>query len=224
MHQAVANRCFVNTPRLRVVDGECLIAAVTVGMIGERIAEFKHVVHEPKRKFLDIRLVPLAMPKFLPRPEQVLDTDNLFEGMVQLNAHRDHSSKPPPSGTAPQLLPLLEKLKDAYLLWFQYYQILPKAHRYTLGRRIDSLFIETIEAVATAAFLSRAEKLPFVRVVIRKVDTVKILFMVLWETKSIDAKQYARLSEPLQEIGKMLGGWQGQLQKQNSPNPKAGEK
>ena len=119
---------------------------------------------------------------------------------------------------------MLEKLKDAYLLWFQYYQILPKAHRYTLGRRIDSLFIETIEAVATAAFLSRAEKLPFVRVVIRKVDTVKILFMVLWETKSIDAKQYARLSEPLQEIGKMLGGWQGQLQKQNSPNPKAGEK
>lgn len=48
--------------------------------------------------------------------------------------------------------------------------------------------------------------------------------MVLWETKSIDDKKYISLSEHLNEIGKMLGGWIGQLQKQNSPDKKSGEK
>ena len=47
--------------------------------------------------------------------------------------------------------------------------------------------------------------------------------MVLWETKSIDNKKYINLSLKIDEIGKMLGGWSGQLTKQNSPK-KQGEK
>lgn len=40
--------------------------------------------------------------------------------------------------------------------------------------------------------------------------------MILWETKSLDNKKYINLSTPLAEVGKMLGGWNGQLIKQNS--------
>jgi hypothetical protein len=47
--------------------------------------------------------------------------------------------------------------------------------------------------------------------------------MILWETKSLDNKKYIALSEKIGEIGKMLGGWNGQLTKQNSP-AKTGEK
>ena len=46
---------------------------------------------------------------------------------------------------------------------------------------------------------------------------------MLWEIKGIDTKKYIFLSEPLVEAGKMLGGWNGQLLKQNSPT-KVGEK
>jgi len=122
-----------------------------------------------------------------------------------------------------KLLPVLQKIKSAYLLWYGYYQIMPKAHRHSLGQRIDTLFIEIIEAVATANFLPREEKLPYVRFTIKKVDTLKILLMILWETKSLDDKKYIALSLKIDEIGKMLGGWNGQLKKQNSPN-KQGEK
>ena len=115
-------------------------------------------------------------------------------------------------------------MKDAYLLWYDYYQILPKAHRHSLGQRIDTLFIENIEALATASFLSPQEKQPYVRLSIRKTDTLKILLMILWETKSLDDKKYIALSLKIDEIGRMLGGWHGQLQKQNSPAVKAGEK
>ena len=120
-------------------------------------------------------------------------------------------------------MPLLEKCKRAYLLWFGYLQSLPKTHRYSLGTRVDSLLVEIIEAIAAATYLSKSEKLPYVRLAIRKLDTVKILLMLLWETKSLDNKKYLALSVPLDEIGRMLGGWHGQLVKQNSPRER-GEK
>jgi hypothetical protein len=40
----------------------------------------------------------------------------------------------------------------------------------------------------------------------------------LSKTKSLDNKKYTALSLKIEEIGKMLGGWNGQLIKQNSPN------
>ncbi|PIZ86994.1 hypothetical protein COX93_02525 [Candidatus Nomurabacteria bacterium CG_4_10_14_0_2_um_filter_30_12] len=110
------------------------------------------------------------------------------------------------------------------MIWITFYKTLPKLHKYTLGQKIDTLFIEVIEAISIATFLSREEKLPWVRLAIRKTDTLKILLMVLWEAKSIDNKKYLALSVKVEEIGKMLGGWSGQLLKQNSPVTKTEEK
>ena len=116
----------------------------------------------------------------------------------------------------PRLLPVLERLKTAYILWCGYYQTIPKIHRYSLGERLDTLFVEIVEAIACATFLVRNEKQPYVRLAIRKLDTLTVLLGVLWETKSLDTKKYVALSAPLDEVGKMLGGWNGQLTKQNS--------
>lgn len=90
---------------------------------------------------------------------------------------------------------------------------MPKTHRYSLGNRIDSLFIEAMEATSAAAFLPREEKIPYVRLAARKIDALKLLLTILWESKSLDTKKYAALSEKIDEIGRMLGGWQGQLKK-----------
>ena len=77
---------------------------------------------------------------------------------------------------------------------------MPKNHRHSLGKRIDTFFVEIIEALATASFLSREKKLPYVCLSIRKVDTLKIFLMILWETKSIDNKKYIVLSEKIDII------------------------
>lgn len=120
-------------------------------------------------------------------------------------------------------MPLLERIKSLYIIWYGYYQTLPKTHRYSLGQRADILFVEIIEAVAIATYLQKTEKMPYVRVAIRKLDTVKILFLIMWEVGSLQNNQYIALSKPLEEIGRMLGGWSGQLTK-NSPTKYAGEK
>jgi hypothetical protein len=74
-----------------------------------------------------------------------------------------------------------------------------------------------METIACAGFLARDEKRPYVRAAIRKIDTLKILLMVLWETNSFDLKKYIAISEKVDEIGKMLGGWNGQLIKNSTP-------
>ena len=109
---------------------------------------------------------------------------------------------------------MLQKLKTSYVLWYSYHQTLPKAHKYTLGQKIDNLFVETIEAIATASFLVKTEKLPYIKRAIQKMDTLKTFLLILWETKSLDNKKYIALSVKLDEVGKMLGGWLGQLNKQ----------
>ena len=117
----------------------------------------------------------------------------------------------------------MQKMKTLYHLWYSYYQILPKLYRYSLGRRIDTLFVEIIETIAGASFLAREEKAPYVRLARRKVDTLRIMLMILWETKTLDNKKYIALSEKLEEVGRMLGGWNGQLTK-TQPRTGRGEK
>jgi hypothetical protein len=131
---------------------------------------------------------------------------------VLLVYEKFHQYAPPPD-----ILPVVQKIKNLYLLWHSYHQILPKIHKYTIGAKIDNLLAESIEAVVIASFLSREEKLPYVRLAIRKIDTVKIFFLMLWEAKSLENKKYIAISEKVSEVGKMLGGWSGQLLKQNSP-------
>lgn len=92
--------------------------------------------------------------------------------------------------------------------------LIPKVQRYSLGNRIDEIFIEIIEMVAEAAFLVKSEKIPYIKVAIRKLDTLKILLMILWETKGLEEKKYITISTILYKIGRNLEGWLGQLNRE----------
>ena len=78
--------------------------------------------------------------------------------------------------------------------------------------------------IFTATFLKLEEKIPYVKVAIQKCDAIKFFLLLLFESDSLEQKKYISLSEPLDEVGRMLGGWHGQLVKQNSPVKTSGEK
>lgn len=78
------------------------------------------------------------------------------------------------------------------------------------------MFVELIELTSYASFLPKDQKSQYVERAVRKLDTLKVLLLVLWETRSIDNKKYIALSVKVDEVGRMLGGWRGQLTK-NSP-------
>ena len=46
---------------------------------------------------------------------------------------------------------------------------------------------------------------------VSKLDLLKFFTQISWEMKSLDNKKYVTLSELLNEIGRMLGGWNRQL-------------
>lgn len=94
-----------------------------------------------------------------------------------------------------------------YKLWHDFFPDFPKDSRQTLGQKIDGLFLEVIENIIKAGYSDKAEKEIFLKRASVKLDLLKFFLQVAWEIKALDNKKYINLSEKLNEVGKMLGGW-----------------
>ena len=103
-----------------------------------------------------------------------------------------------------------------YKIWHEIVPHFPKRSKYTLGNKIDSLFVDTLELIFIASYLPRDFKSPYIQKAIGKVDLIKFFLQISWEINSLEDKKYIIISEPLTEVGRMLGGWYRQLNKQNS--------
>ena len=127
--------------------------------------------------------------------------------MIQNNFHNKNnfSSKTPPHHQFG--LSIIQKLVAIYKLWNEFLPNFPRNSRQTLGQKIDGLFLEVIENIIKAGYSDKAEKEIFLKRASVKLDLLKFFLQVAWEIKSVDNKKYISLSEKLNEVGKMLGGW-----------------
>ena len=107
----------------------------------------------------------------------------------------------------PKLAPVIIKLKDTYGLWQKSYAIFPKANRFTLGSKIDSVFLNTIEYSFLASYANGVEKMTLIDRGISRLDLLKLLVQLAWEIQSLNQNDYINLSQSLAEAGKQLGGW-----------------
>ncbi|PJE69494.1 MAG: hypothetical protein COU98_01780 [Candidatus Staskawiczbacteria bacterium CG10_big_fil_rev_8_21_14_0_10_38_10] len=111
---------------------------------------------------------------------------------------------PPPGHFS---LSIIQKLTQVYKLWHEYLPNFAKDSRYTLGSKVDSLFLGVIEEIIKASSSDKTEKLIFLKIASVKLDLLKFFLQISWEIKSLGNKKYILLSEKINEIGKMLGGW-----------------
>ncbi|MFA5934011.1 MAG: four helix bundle protein [Candidatus Paceibacterota bacterium] len=107
----------------------------------------------------------------------------------------------------------MQKAKSAYSFWFQLVENIPKSHRYTLGGKVEHYFLELLETIFSALYLPVERKIPRIEIAISKLDGVKFFAQISWENKCVPNKQYIELSEKLDELGKMLGGWKKGIEK-----------
>lgn len=92
-------------------------------------------------------------------------------------------------------------------MWHNFLPHLSRLSRYTMGVKIDNLFIELLEITFAAKYAKRENKLSFLEELSRKLDNIKFFITLLWEAKGLDAAKYGQLSQKLSSIGKMLGKW-----------------
>ena len=91
---------------------------------------------------------------------------------------------------------------------------IPRLTRYSLGEKVNQLFIDLIELVLVATYANKEQKTVLVQKASVKLDTLKYFLQIAWELKAIDNKRFAAVSAPMAEAGKMLGGWRKQLDTQ----------
>jgi len=98
---------------------------------------------------------------------------------------------------------LIQKQKFAYQEWSNIQKHIPKVHRYTLGIKIDNIFIQTLEL----SFMLLAEKNDLLAIrLITKIDLLKFMILNLFEIKGIDKDKYISLNLKIEEIGKIVFG------------------
>lgn len=102
-------------------------------------------------------------------------------------------------------------------MWHSILPHISRLTRYSLGEKINLLFIELAELIFTAGFAVKENKVIIIKKASLKLDLLKFFIQIAWELKAIDNKKFAQLAEPLVEIGRMLGGWQKQLVKETPP-------
>lgn len=109
------------------------------------------------------------------------------------------------------------RLKDTYNLWQKILTHFPKQNRYTLGNKIDEVFLLAIEYCFLASYANRETKIIHLERCISRIDLLKLLLQLAWEIQALDTNKYSALSTELQEVGRMLGGWRKGLEAKNSP-------
>ena len=106
----------------------------------------------------------------------------------------------------PKLIPVVIKLKNTYGLWQKYLIDFPKASRFTLGSKIDEIFLLSIEYCFLASYSSLGEKVVYIDKAISRCDLLKLLLLLAFETKCLDTKKYIHISEGLEEVRRRRGG------------------
>jgi hypothetical protein len=69
-----------------------------------------------------------------------------------------------------------------------------------------------MENLFLARYATKGDKLAFVDAAGAKLDLIKFFMQIGFELKILDHKKFAAISLPLNEIGKMVGGWKKSLE------------
>ncbi len=88
---------------------------------------------------------------------------------------------------------------------------MPRTSRYTTGARIETHLLDLLEIIYKAYYASLENKNVLIVAAISKADLVKYFLQIAWENKLMKDKPYGEISEKIQEVGRILGGWKNNV-------------
>lgn len=104
-------------------------------------------------------------------------------------------------------VPVFKKTCDLYKLFYSYRNFMSKQDRYTIWQRCDGMILDILEGILAASQMSGAAKIPTLERTSMKLNFLRVFVRLMRETDGIDQKKYIALQEPIDEVGRQLGGW-----------------
>lgn len=104
-------------------------------------------------------------------------------------------------------IPILKKSYDLYKTFHEYRKLVPKHDRYTVHERGERLILDVIESFFYAGYSRSANKPLTLEAASAKLNLLRLIIRLMKDSGTLQSKQYIRLQEIIDEVGRMLGGW-----------------
>lgn len=98
----------------------------------------------------------------------------------------------------------------------------PKKYKYTLGDRLTNVMIDILECVIEAKYTA-SKKSIFLRRANLDLEKLRFLIRLSKDLQCIDFKSFEYVSERINEIGRMVGGWERHINTSNLPSKASAE-
>ncbi|MDE0426803.1 MAG: diversity-generating retroelement protein Avd [Candidatus Poribacteria bacterium] len=106
---------------------------------------------------------------------------------------------------APSTVQAVPKLYDVIMWLMGRVEKFPRSQRFILGDRIINLCLDTLEILIEATYTRK--RLPLLQKANVQLEKLRFLIRLCHDFKLISAKQYAYISNEINEVGKLVGGW-----------------
>ncbi|MFH0988080.1 MAG: diversity-generating retroelement protein Avd [Parcubacteria group bacterium] len=107
--------------------------------------------------------------------------------------------------------PVVQKMCELYKMFHEHLKLFPKNDKYDIGAKCENTLLNALEYLIKASNANIDKKLPYLQQASTEFDILKIFFRMANEIHALDDKKYLALQGHIQEIGKMIGGWQRSL-------------
>jgi len=104
-------------------------------------------------------------------------------------------------------MPVFQKTYDLYRLLHEEVKKFPKSDRHTLGERCKITALDILEQTIRAGSAKKEWKVPPIEDALVRLEILKVLVRLAYETGCLPEKRYLDIQERLREIGRMFGGW-----------------
>jgi len=87
----------------------------------------------------------------------------------------------------------------------------PRSQKFLLADRIETMLLNILEKLLEAYYSGKEVKLVLLESINIDLEKLRYLFRLSYDIKCINIEKYDKLTEMINEIGKISGGWRKSL-------------
>lgn len=105
-------------------------------------------------------------------------------------------------------LPLFVKVYELIKIFYRIVQQFPKEYKYNLGAEMQKIIWEILDEVVRTNSLTDGDKKPGLEKISLLFDQFKLRFRLAYDLGIVPEKKFIFIQTRLEEVGRMIGGWQ----------------